>query len=377
LKWRASAAPFVVCATAALVSCKLLASYEEVEYAPDVGVGGNEGGADGGVDEGGCLVPTPTTLFSTGNSLSQLYTSNGRLFIELDDTNNDRGVLACDPNDCTQPKTLIAPITQLGSSAPGPDGVYYTLSSAMNADDGGPDYTGEIDLVGDAGKKLVASGLGFSYLLGVAQEGTFYTDDPQNPTASSSGESSLNRVADGGSASWFGGMFSTYQVAIGSSRVFVLADTSSATVSTSVFACSLQAPCGKSPKVVATEVDGTQGSIAVDGDTLFYAQSSSLSIFKVGTDGGATAIATAQSTPTNLLVDGDYVYWIADTQMNAAASTFVGDVRRTKKDGTGTVERVVCGLSSPSLLTSDADHLYFSTSDANATATVLRADKPR
>jgi hypothetical protein len=172
--------------------------------------------------------------------------------------------------------------------------------------------------------------------------------------------------------------------------VFVLADNGTAAVASGVFACSLQTPCGGKPQaLVPTGADGEYGSLAVDGDDVYYASTMGVgdAIFRITADGKNAPFASAQDSPSNILVEGDYVYWLV-TATGADMQTSVNEVRRQKKDGSGTVDRVVCNLNpvgtAPTIgstngtfLALDEGHIYVAQSDSSGNTTIIsRVAKP-
>jgi len=282
--------------------------------------------------------------------------------------------------------------------------LYTSVSSIMvtDADGGmGPDLTGAIDVAtgagGDGGVKAIATSLAYPSYFAVNGSSIFYADDPNNPIAVGGNTPpvvpvSIKKLALTGGAptDWITGLGQTYQVAIGSSRVFVLADNSTAAVASGVFACSLQTPCGAKPQaLVPTGADGNYGSLAVDGDDAYYASTMGVgdAIFRIGSDGKSAPFATAQDSPSNILVDADYIYWLVTTT-GADMQTQVNEVRRQKKDGSGGVDRVVCNLNpvgtAPTIgstngtfLALDEGHIYVAQSDSSGNTTIIsRVAKP-
>lgn len=117
---------------------------------------------------------------------------------------------------------------------------------------------------------------------------------------------------------------------------------------------------GTSAELVADDPAGT-GGVAVDGDTAYFTNLTSMGEFigpvlSVAASGGtAESIAAMEAEPTGIALDATHVYWV---NQGSLPSFVDGAVRRRARAG-GEVETLASALGNPTLLAIDGGEIYF------------------
>jgi hypothetical protein len=218
-----------------------------------------------------------------------------------------------------------------------------------------------------------------NYVSALADEtALFYTDDPNNSFTSKSGPATLVKCSLPTCATptpWGAGFFTTYTLLTGSARVFFMAASDVAGSKKALFACGLTTPCTTPPKKLIESPGLDRETFGEQADTVYMTSADQGAILQIAPDGTITTFASAQSTPVGIAFDSGWVYWFGVTQ-SQGKGIYTADLRRKKADGSGAIESVLCGLSSPTAILLDSRNVYFTESNPSGGTNVVRAIKP-
>lgn len=374
----------------ALAACRGIAGIDDFTYVAESSDA--EGDArssvdssvDASADSGACNLK-PTTVFSTTDTLYNVFLQGGLMFVEIfSGANSSTSVSACDPNNCVAITPYILADTVLWTEDVTSKHIYWTDVGQKNPD-GGPAKNGALWSIawpGDAGPKTaVNSALNYpNYLKETADESqVFFTDDPNNDFTNQPGPATLLKCTLPTCASptlWGSGFFSTYSLLIGASRVFFMASSDLAGSKKALFACSQTAPCDMPPKKLVEGQALNSESYVESNDTIFITSADQSAILQIAPSGTISTFAANQTTPEAIGIDSGWLYWYAVTQTQGK-SAYIADLRRKRQDGTGNVETILCGLNTPTQIHFDANYIYIVDSGASGNTRVERISKPK
>jgi hypothetical protein len=328
----------------------------------------------------------PTSVFSTTDTIYNIFLQGGFIFFEIySGSNNSTSVSACDPGNCVGITPYILADKALWTEDVTAKKIYWTDVGDTLAD-GGPVKNGAIYSIawpGDAGPKTpVNAALNYpNYLKETADESfVYFTDDPNNDTTNEPGPATLGKCTLPTCASpvqWGGGFFTTYNMIVGSSRVFFMAASDLAGSKKALFACSQTTPCDtpQPKKLLEGPALDSEGYVE-SNDTIFITSADQNAILQIAPSGTISTFAPNQTTPEGIGIDNGWVYWFAVTATQGK-SGYTADLRRKKLDGTGGVENIICGLNTPAQLRFDASFIYLVDAGASNSTKVERIPKPQ
>jgi hypothetical protein len=378
----------VVLATTAVAAsaCRAVIGYHAMTY---------DGAPDGGTLDGACPTASPTVLFTTSMQLYGLFLGADYAYAEiLNDSQPDlyepyEGLVGCPKAGCSSPEVLenYAAIhygVTWGSAAASDAGLFYSFPTASPDDsftDAGEGYivSGSPD---GGGLKIVASGLGYPFLVTASAERVYWTDDPMSLTNTDAAANWTVKTALAGAGQQTPSLFieGYWSVAFylfsDSKNVYVLAGDNAGDVG--LFLCPLLGEgsaggCGgQATEFVSglpfpADGDPVDYSFTADGQGLFRADLAEGRVTRYDLDTHlSTVLATGQSGPSNIAVDATDVYW----------STQNGLIYRAPKDGAGAATPLVCGLSDVSGLAVDSKRVYFIATNAKGQTEVASVPLP-
>jgi len=269
-----------------------------------------------------CDGPAPATILSGMDAYDAIAVSGGFVYVEIPGS----GVGRCATSGCTQPTSVVESDAFVSASLGGASIAYVT--QIASPDDGS--ISGEVRTTSDDGSgdaSLLENAASPAF---VATSGAraFWAKDS---FALDETPSEVDCIGCGGSGStpWITGIQGgTYGMLADGANVYVLADDPTLT-SVTLYACSVSAPCGSSPRVALTGLDQTMGAprLASDGANVYVARAAD--VVRVDAAGNvttvlpeaATAIAVDPSGALYAAVDGGVVRVENGAQTMVACTT--------------------------------------------------------
>ena len=334
-------------------------------------------------------------LFTTSKPLGGLFLGGSYVYAEIyNDSQPDlydvyEGLVRCPKTGCSVPEVLedyttIHDGVTWGSAAASDAGLFFTLPNARSDNsftDAGNGFVASAGFDG-GGVQIIASGLGYPFLVTASGEQVYWTDDPMYLTDTDAAMSWSVRTVRAGAGAPASSLFieGYWSVAFSlfndTKNVYVLAGDNDGNVG--LFLCPLLGAgggggCGGQATELVSELlfpadgDPVDYSFTADGEGLYRADLAEgrVTRYDLATH-ASTLLATEQSGPSNLAVGAKDLYW----------STQNGLIYRVPKDGSGAAVPVVCGLSNVGALAVDAQRAYFIATNAKGQTEVASVPVP-
>ncbi len=370
----------------AVTACRSVIGYHTLTY---------DGVTDGGVPDGSCPTASPTVLFTTSMPLGGLFLDSTHVYTEIFNYSQEdlyelyEGLVGCPKKGCSNPNVLedytsIHYGVTWGSAAASDAGLFYALPTARADDsftDAGVGFVTSADDDG-GGLQIVASHLGYPYLITANGDQVYWTNDPLMLTDTDASMNWTVRTAVAGAGLQTPSLFieGYWTVAFllfsDSKNVYVLAGDNDYNVG--LFLCPLlgaggSGGCGgQATEFISglpfpADGDPVDYSFAADGVGLYQADFTEGRVTRYDLiSHRPTVLVTGQSGPSNIAVGATDVYW----------STQSGLIYRAPKDGSGVAVPLVCGLSNILGLAVDAERAYFIATNAKGKTEVASVPLP-
>jgi hypothetical protein len=346
--------------------------------------------ADAG-DAGGkpsCPTTQPTTLFSIASPLASAFVGGDYVYATVLATNTEdvpglfTGFVGCAKSGCGgTPQTLASYPAAVdgvafGAATASDAGAFFTLTNGditAVPEDAGKGAVRTADLDGGA-RQTLAAHLNYPFLVTIAGTDVYWTDDPTQFTDGTNEypwtvwHASTSGGAGAASVLYQGALGNNVSIFTDATTVYTLAEDSVGNLG--LFACA-RSGCGGQPTEVVADLptsslaDNLMGvdSFASDGVGLFDASfhNGTITVMSLSTHVTST-IVTGLTNPANLTIDGTYAYW----------TSALGEAYRVRKDGTGPITPLACGLTNVTGMAIDAANAYILAADpANVANTAM------
>ena len=238
-----------------------------------------------------------TQIVTTNDDLSSLEAAGGRVFAQRSTTS----VVSCATSTkCASPGPIVtAPIGQKLEAFTTSASIVYTLQGPGGLDAGSLHSVG-LDGTND---QMLLQNLAYPYWVATSGTKTFWADDASSVT-SNLVPATLHCVGcGGGDQPWITGLNATKAVFADANDVYVLADDGSNNFTYGIFGCSVNAPCGSSPRtVVLGGLDTSASTVASDGSKVYVARDDIPDLVSI--DGsGATSTIVPNVNLSSIAVD--------------------------------------------------------------------------